>query len=33
MIPSSDLFDQPTLMALLECDAVVQDYRAFFAPR
>jgi len=31
MIPSSDLFDQSTMTALLECDAVVQDSRAFFA--
>ena len=31
MIPSSSLFDQPTLTALLEHDPVVQDYRAFFS--
>src|SRR5437764_11224745 len=31
MIPTSHLFDQPTLAALLEHDPVVQDSRAFFA--
>jgi hypothetical protein len=31
MIPSSSVFDQSTLTALLEYDPVVQDYRAFFA--
>ncbi len=31
MIPTSDLFDQSTLAALLEHDPLVQDYRAFFA--
>ncbi len=31
MIPSSDLFDQSTLTALLEHDPLVQAYRAFFA--
>lgn len=30
MIPASDLFDQPTLSALLEHDPLVADYRAFF---
>ncbi len=33
MIPSSVVFDQSILAALLEYDAVVQDYRGFFAPR
>lgn len=31
MIPSSVIFDQPTLTALLEHDPVVQEYRAFFS--
>lgn len=31
MIPSSAIFDQSILSALLEYDAVVQDYRDFFA--
>ena len=31
MIPTSDLFDQSTMTALLAHDPVVQDYRAFFA--
>src|SRR5258708_12045213 len=31
MIPASDLFDQPTLLAMLDHDAVVSDYRAFVA--
>jgi Transposase DDE domain len=31
MIPTSDLFDQSTMAALLDHDPVVQDYRAFFA--
>lgn len=31
MIPSSTLFDQPTIMALLDHDPLVQQYRAFFA--
>jgi hypothetical protein len=31
MIPSSLLFDQSTLSALLEHDPVVQEYRAFFS--
>src|SRR2546427_8291541 len=31
MIPSSHLFDQSTISALLEHDPLVQDYRAFFA--
>lgn len=31
MIPSSSLFDQSTLTALLEHDPVVQEYRAFFS--
>jgi len=31
MIPSSALFDQSTLAALLEHDPLIQDYRAFFA--
>jgi hypothetical protein len=31
MIPSSHLFDQPTMTALLEHDPLVADYRAFFA--
>jgi hypothetical protein len=31
MIPSSAIFDQSTLARLIEYDAVVQDYRAFFA--
>ncbi len=30
MIPSSSIFDQSPLTALLEHDPVVQDYRAFF---
>ena len=31
MIPTSDLFDQSTMVALLDHDPLVQDYRAFFA--
>src|SRR5258708_16436865 len=31
MIPASDLFDQPTMAALLAHDPLIQDYRAFFA--
>ena len=31
IIPSSSIFDQSTLTALLEYDPVVQDYRTFFA--
>lgn len=31
MIPASDLFDQPTLTALLDHDPLVADYRAFFS--
>lgn len=31
MIPTSSLFDQSTMTALLEHDPLVQDYRAFFA--
>jgi hypothetical protein len=31
IIPSSQIFDQPTLTALLEYDPVVQDYRTFFS--
>lgn len=31
MVPSSAFFDQSTLACLIEYDAVVQDYRAFFA--
>jgi len=31
MIPTSALFDQSTMAALLDHDPVVQDYRAFFA--
>ncbi len=31
MIPSSDLFDQSTIAALLDHDPLVQDYRAFFS--
>jgi hypothetical protein len=31
MIPSSYVFDQPTMTALLEHDPLVADYRAFFA--
>jgi hypothetical protein len=31
MIPSSSLFDQPTLAALLSHDPLVAEYRAFFA--
>ena len=31
MIPSSDLFDQSVLTALLDHDPLVQQYRAFFA--
>jgi hypothetical protein len=31
IIPSSQIFDQSTLTALLEYDSVVQDYRAFFS--
>jgi hypothetical protein len=31
MIPTSALFDQPTLLALLEHDPMVQDYRDFFS--
>jgi hypothetical protein len=31
MIPTSALFDQPTMSALLEHDPVVAQYRAFFA--
>ncbi len=31
MIPSSHLFDQTTMAALLEHDPLVADYRAFFA--
>lgn len=31
MIPTSLLFDQPTMTALLEHDPLVADYRAFFA--
>jgi hypothetical protein len=31
IIPSSQIFDQSTLTALLEYDPVVQDYRAFFS--
>jgi len=31
MIPSSAVFDQSTLTALLEYDPIVQDYRAFFS--
>ena len=31
MIPSSQVFDQPTMTALLEHDPLVADYRAFFA--
>jgi len=31
MIPSSPVFDQPTMTALLEHDPLVADYRAFFA--
>lgn len=31
MIPSSAVFDQSTLMALLEHDPVVQEYRTFFS--
>src|SRR5258708_3153349 len=31
MIPTSALFDQPTLLALLKHDPMVQDYRAFFS--
>ncbi len=31
MIPTSDLFDQSTITALLAHDPVVQDYRAFFS--
>ena|SRR6266487_131994 len=31
MIPSSDLFDQSTIAALLDHDPLVQDYHAFFS--
>ena len=31
MIPSSDLFDQSVMTALLEHDPVVEQYRAFFS--
>lgn len=31
MIPSSALFDQSTMTALLSHDPLVTDYRAFFA--
>ena len=31
MIPTSDLFDQSTLTALLDHDPLVADYRAFFS--
>ena len=31
MIPASTIFDQPTLLALLEHDSVVAGSRAFFA--
>lgn len=31
MIPVSQIFDQPTMTALLAHDPLVQDYRAFFA--
>jgi hypothetical protein len=31
MIPTSVLFDQSTMAALLEHDPLIQDYRAFFA--
>ena len=31
MIPTSDLFDQSTMAALLAHDPLIQDYRAFFA--
>ncbi len=31
MIPTSDLFDQSTIAALLEHDPLVADYRAFFS--
>jgi hypothetical protein len=31
MIPASTLFDQPTMVALLDHDPVVTDYRAFFS--
>jgi hypothetical protein len=31
MIPSSETFDQSTLARLIECDTVVQRYRAFFS--
>ena len=31
MIPTSSLFDQSVMAALLEHDAVVQQYRAFFS--
>ena len=31
MIPSSDVFDQPTLTRMLAHDPVVLDYQAFFA--
>jgi hypothetical protein len=31
MIPSSSIFDQSTLTALLEHDRLVQEYRTFFS--
>ena len=31
MIPSSALFDQSTIAALLDHDPLIQDYRAFFS--
>jgi len=31
MIPSSALFDQSTIAALLDHDPLVADYRAFFS--
>jgi hypothetical protein len=31
MIPTSDLFDQSVITALLDHDPLVQDYRAFFS--
>jgi len=31
MIPTSAVFDQSTMQHLLDCDPVVQDYRAFFS--
>jgi hypothetical protein len=31
MIPSSDTFDQSTIARMIECDKVVQRYRAFFS--